>query len=275
MVKTGFLKELEQKTTRTIVIRSILRWESAVIIALTLVLFFLVPEPLPFWQAWFWLVLGGVGFIALVWSSLRDPEFRAMAVSEMFRERFDPREIRDSELRQHVERALECRDLMDEALAERRVRVSAGTMADARQDVATWMENVFRLAGRLDVYKADATVHQEMQSAGLAVKKLKTRLALEDDETVRREISQTIAQRQIQRDDLRRLETVMERAEFQLESTIAGMGNLYTQITNLSARDVASGRVRTLRQEIAVQAQAVHDMVRAVDEVYQAWANPR
>ena len=254
---------------RAIVVRSVYRWESAVIIALTLILFFLVPKPLPFWQPWFWLVLGSFGVTAVVWSSLRDPEFRAKAISEMFREGFDVREIKDIELRRQVEQALEYRDLMDEAISESREGVSPGSMADARQDVAAWVENVFGLARRLDVYKADTTVHQDMQSVGLAIEKLKTRLAMEDDETVRREISQTIAQRQIQRDDLRRLETVMERAEFQLESTITGMGNVITQVTSLSARDVASGRVRSLRKEIAAQLQAAHDMVQTMDEVYR------
>jgi len=51
MTKSSFQDELERKARRAILVRSFYRWESAAIIALTLILFFLVPQPLPFWQA--------------------------------------------------------------------------------------------------------------------------------------------------------------------------------------------------------------------------------
>ena len=92
MAKGSFQDELERKASRAILTSAVYRWESAAIIALSLILFFLVPQPLPFWQPWFWLALGALGEIGLVWSSLKDPEFRAKAVAGMFREKFKPQE---------------------------------------------------------------------------------------------------------------------------------------------------------------------------------------
>ena len=115
MAKTSFREELEQKAGRAILTRSIYRWESAVIIGLTLIMALLtltgaVPALFGILQWWSWLVLGAVGEIGLVWSSVKDPAFRARAVAEMFHEKFRPSAISNNALRQRVEKALEYRD---------------------------------------------------------------------------------------------------------------------------------------------------------------------
>jgi hypothetical protein len=274
MTKRSFQDELEQKATRAILTRSIYRWESAAIIALTLILFTLVPQPLPFWQSWFWLLLGALGEIGLVWTSLTDPEFRARAVAEMFREKFKPKEIDDAGLRQRVERALEYRDRIDEVINKSREGVLRDHLKDVSQGITAWMENVFRLAKRLDAYLRDAMIHQDLQSLPSAIENLKKRLALEDSDAVKRQISQTIAQKQIQLDNLRKLENVMERAQFQLESTITAMGTVYSQMMILDSRDVGAGRAQRLQEDIGDQVQALQDVVTTMDEVYQAGTGP-
>jgi hypothetical protein len=274
MAKSSYQKELQQKATRAILIGSIYRWESAVIIALTLILFFLVPQPLPFWQPWFWLILGALGEVGLVWSSLRDPEFRARAVAGMFHDRFKPGEIRSKKLRGQVEQVLEYRERIDEVIAGSREGVLRDHMADVSQGVTDWVENVFRLAKGLDDYLADETIHRDLQSVEPAIEKLKKRLAAEDDDTVKRQISQAIAQRQIQQENLRKLENVMERAEFQLESTLTAMGTVYSQMKLLGSRDVTSGRAQRLQQDIADQVQGLQDVVQTMDEVYHTGADP-
>jgi hypothetical protein len=274
MAKRSFREELEQRATRAILTRSVYRWESAAIIALTLILVAFMPEPLPFWQWWFWLVLGGLGEVGLVWSSLKDPEFRAKAVAEMFREKFKAREIKNQGLRQRVERALEYRDRIDEVINTSREGVLRAHLKDVSQGITDWMENVFRLARRLDAYLADGMIRQDLQSLPSAIGNLKKRLALEDSDTVKRQISQTIAQKQIQLDNLRKLQNVMEQAQFQLESTISAMGTVHSQIMILGARDVASGRAQRLQQDVNDQVQALQDVVHTLDEVYQAGADP-
>ncbi len=279
MANNSFQKELERKATRAILTRAIYRWESAVIIALTLGLAALslagvIPALFPFWRWWFWLVLGAVGEAAMVWSSVKDPEFRAKAVAEMFHEKFNARDIKNKQRRGQVEQALEYRDRIGIAIDGSREGVLRSHMADVSQDITAWMENVFRLARRLDDYEADETIHRDMQAVGPAIDGLKKRLALEDDDTVKRQISQAIAQRQIQRDNLRKLQTVMEQAEFQLESTITAMGTVYSQMMILNSRDVASGRAQRLQQDITDQVRALQDVVHTMDQIYQAGTDP-
>jgi hypothetical protein len=279
MAKRNLQEELEQRAGRAILTRSIYRWESAVIIALTLSLAFLslvgvIPALFGVFQWWFWLVLGALGEVGLVWSSVRDPEFRAKAVAEMFREKYKPRQIKNKALRQRVEKALDYRDRIDEVIAKSRAGVMRDHMADVSRGITDWMQNVFRLASRLDAYMADETLRHDLQSVDPSIESLKKRLAVEDDDTVKRQISQTIAQKQIQRDNLQKLQNVMERAQFQLESTITAMGTVYSQMMILGARDVASGRAQRLQQDIDDQVQALQDVVHTVDEVYQAGTDP-
>lgn len=279
MSKQSFREQLEQRAGRAILTRSIYRWESAVIIALTtslalLTLVGVIPALFGIFQWWFWLVLGALGEIGLVWSSVKDPEFRARAVGEMFREKFEPREIKNNALRTRVEKALDYRERIDEVIAKSREGVMRDHMADVSQGTTDWMENIFRLANRLDAYMADEMLRQDLQSVEPSIEALKKRLALEEDDTVKRQISQTIAQKQIQRDNLHKLQNVMEQAQFQLESTITAMGTVYSQMMLLGSRDVAAGRAERLQQDIDDQVQALQDVVQTMDEVYHAGTDP-
>ena len=266
----SFQDELEKRATRSLLIRAVYRWESAIIIAVTLVLFALIPQPFPFWERWFWLVLGALGEIGLVWTSLTDPEFRARAVGEMFREKFRPSSIGTAELRKQVEKALEYRDRIDKTINKSRDGVLRQHLQDVSRGVNVWGENIFRLATRIDAFRRDTVIESDMKAVEPDINKLKQRLSLEDDDTVKRQISQAIAQKQIQRDNLLKLQNVMEQAEFQLDSTLTAMGTVYSQIMLLSARDVASGRAQRLQQDVNDQVQALQDVVTTVDEVYRA-----
>lgn len=275
MTKSNLYAELERKATRAIFARSFYRWESAVILSVTLALTLLtavgvLPVLFGLLGWWFWLGLGLVGEAAFVWSSVQDPSLQADAVDGMFRERFDVRRIQDEQLREQVEKALEYRQRIDDVIHSSREGVLQDHLRDASRDTTRWLENVFRLAHRLDAYERDEVIRQDRKAVDPAIDNLKKKLAIEDDPTVQRQISQAIAQRQIQRDNLLKLENVMEQAQFQLESTITAIATVYSQMMILGARDVASGRARRLQQEIAGQVQALQDVVQTMDEVYQA-----
>ena len=169
MAQSDFATELEKRAGRAILVRSVYRWESAVIIAVTLGLALLtltglIPALFGIFQWWSWLILGALGEIGLVWSSIKEPEFRAKAVAEMFRESFKPRDIHDQALRSRVEKALEYRDKIDEVIAKSREGVMRDHMADVSHGITQWMENVYRLARRLDAYMSDDTLRQDMQA---------------------------------------------------------------------------------------------------------------
>jgi hypothetical protein len=272
----SFQRELEQRATRAILTRSFYRWESAVIIAVTLILTFLsrfgALSSLPVFQSlwWGWLVLGGLGEVALIWSSLKDPEFRARAVAEMFREKFNPKEIEDKDLRSKVIKALEYRDSIDEEINTSREGIMRDHLRDASGGITHWMENTFRLARRLDSYRTDHMIQRDRTNVEPEIEALKKRLAAESDAAIKQQITQSIAQKQIQRDNLNKLEQTMGQAESQLDSTLTAMGTVYSQVKLLKSKGaVSSGRAQRLQQDVSDQVQALQDVVQTMDEVYQ------
>ncbi len=71
---TTVRSDIQRRAQSAIIQYAFLRWESALIIGLTLVLFFLFPKPFPWWPPAAWLLLGLVGLAALVYSSLTDSD---------------------------------------------------------------------------------------------------------------------------------------------------------------------------------------------------------
>jgi hypothetical protein len=99
--------ELQKKAQSAILQYAFFRWESAVVLAGTILLTALFPHPFSWWPVWGWPLLGLLGLAAIVHSSLTDAEINARILQELFREQFDPRQIRDQDLRADVETALE------------------------------------------------------------------------------------------------------------------------------------------------------------------------
>ena len=65
--------ELKQRVTRAIITHAFFRLESALIIAMTIILTTLFPMPFPWWQWWYWLVIGVVAEGLIIYTSLTDP----------------------------------------------------------------------------------------------------------------------------------------------------------------------------------------------------------
>ena len=81
--------ELRKKAQSAILQHAFFRWESAVVLAGTLLLAVLLPRPFPWWPVWGWPLLGLLGLTILVYTSLTDAETNARVVSELFQPAFD------------------------------------------------------------------------------------------------------------------------------------------------------------------------------------------
>jgi len=81
---------------------------------------------------------------------------------------------------------------------------------------------------------------------------------------------ETIRSKEAQWENLQKLQNTMEKAEFQLEDTLAALGTLYTQLQLIGAKDVDSGHTQRLQEDIAGQIASLQDIAEAMDSV-----NPR
>jgi hypothetical protein len=270
--------ELRERAVRALISFAVFRWESAVTLAATLILSVLIPDPfrgvLPFWRWWFWIIIGTIAEALIVVTSIYDPQVRERVVGEMFREKFNPREIASAECRLKITRALEYREQMEVLLQRARDGALRTHLEATVSDVSDWISNMFSLAQRLDDYKSSTVLQQDLASVPAAIQDLQKRLQAEKQGQVRAQLEQTIKNKQAQLAQLQHLDSTMERAELQLDDTLSAMGTIYAQMQLIGAKDIDSGRAQRLREDIGDQIDSLHDIVQTMDEVYQSSETP-
>lgn len=272
MAKSSVKTDLERRAWRAMLLNALLRWESAVIIALTILLAFFVPQPFPGWQWWFWLIGGALAELALVYTSLTDPEFGRRVVADMLHQEYDLDEIHTKKYRGYLQKAFEYRERIEEAIARHRRGVMRDQFQDTARQTDDWIRYIYEIARRLDYYAEDDLFSRDLESVPKRIKELRARLEREDDPRVRAQLEETLRAKEAQFDNLHQLDNDIQRAELQLEHTLTAMGTIYSQLGRANAKDVDSGRVRRLRDEMADEVHELQDVLDAMDEVYETSA---
>jgi hypothetical protein len=260
--------QLKQRTTQAIIEHAFFRFESALTIALTILLLFFFPKPFPWWQWWYWLVLGILGEMLIIYTSLTDETTGRQVVSDMLRQEFNPREIGSTQYRQRLEKALEYRRRIEEYVRSSEAGVLRDHLLDTTTGIADWVANVYGLARRLDSYDSDKMLIQDRRELPRAIADLRSRLQQEEDESVRQQLRKAITSKEEQLINLGKLQNMMEKAEYQLETTLTALGTVYSQILLVDAKDIDSGRAQRLREDVAEQVAALQSLQETLDEVY-------
>jgi hypothetical protein len=275
--RTSFADTLERRARRAIYWHALLRWESAAVIALTLVI-----------SAFLALVsLGSAGGFSLLWasvalgigllteaviffSSVTDEEENARVVAALLRDQYKPKHLRSRKLKAQLNKALEYQGLIIATVQRIRSEVLRDRLVRATEPVDDWIEAIYRLSTRLDAYEQNQVIKRDLRSVPLAVDNFKKRLAQEDDPAVQATLRNTIADKERQWEHLSHLQNTMEKAQYQLESTMAALGTVYAQVQAIDLRGAEKGRTERLRQEIDDQVTQLQDLSEAMDEVYTA-----
>jgi hypothetical protein len=266
--------ELRERAAKALISYAVFRWESALTLAATLLLTVFLRDPfqgiLPFWQWWFWPILGLLAEALLIYTSIRDPAVQGQVVREIFRAKFNPREIGSSEYRQQILKALEYREQMETLLQRTRDGALRMHLQSNVNDLSDWLSSMFNLARRLDYYQSSSMLQQDLQSVPKSIEQLEQRLAHETDPQVRNQIKKTIANKRAQLQQLDRLDNTMERAALQLDDALSAMGTIYAQMQLIGAKDIDSSRAQRLRENIAEEVDSLTDILQTMDEVYQS-----
>jgi gas vesicle protein len=263
-------RTLEERVQKAILQHAIFRWESAVVIGLTIVLTGLAALTRPFNFAWLFSLVGGmIGEAALVYSSLRDPETGRQVVANMLRDEFHPERLRDKQLQQQIGEAFDYRSRIEAAIRERRDTVLKDNLSETARQIDEWLENIYSLAQRLDRHQAEKKIlDRDRARADERLRQLQKQLKSETDPAVRRQMETNIESLRRQVETIDTLNSTMDRARLQLENTLSALGTIYSQTMLIGARDIDSGRARRLRQEIVEEVEDLGDILAAMEEVY-------
>ena len=266
-------RDIEQQAQKAILQRAIFRLENALLLSGSLLLAAFFPQPfpqsLPWFNWWTWLLLGGLGVAGIIISTLRDPKERAEAVAEMFRERHNPALIKNKELRSKYERALEYYDRLQEIsdqMKSERLRERTGESVRQMED---WVSNFYRLALRLQAFRNDGILNRDRQQTPKRIRSLRAKIKLEADPGVRKQLETNLASKRRQWENLQALDNLMEKADLQLDHSLAALGTVYSQLLLIgSKRDIDSASAQRLQADVNDEVASLQDLVTSINEVY-------
>ncbi|NOZ49283.1 MAG: hypothetical protein GXP37_04445 [Chloroflexi bacterium] len=266
-------RQIEAKAQRAILSRAVFRTENAMLIAGSMLLAAFFPQPfpqsLPWFDWWTWLLLGGVGVAGIIVSTLKDPQEAAQAVADMFREEHDVRLIKDRNLRRKFEQALAYYNRLQEVAASMKSeRLRQRTSASVRQ-MEDWVSNIYHLALRLQAYRADGILNRDRDEVPKSVRRLRNEIKLEAEPALRAQMQATLASKQKQWQNLKALDSLMEKAELQLDHSVAALGTVYSQLLLIGGkREIDNSAAQRLQEDVSDEVANLQDLVDSINQVY-------
>lgn len=263
---------IERQAQRAIFEHALIRAENAVILAGAILLAFFLPSPLPgmlpWWGAWTWLLLGAAGVALMTWSSLKDPREREQAVEQLFREKYNVSGLRDRELKEKLKKAEEYHVQIKAAIKSQKDGILKQRMQRTTAEIYDWIGNMVRLARRLDAYRGDPIIKGDRGGLKDSIPTLQARLQRESDPRVHQQLETTLADQRRLQDNIAELDNRMQRADLQLDSSLAALGTIYSQILLVGSKEVDSDRAERLSADIASEVTSLQDVVDSINEVY-------
>ena len=260
--------DIQKRAQSAVLQYAFFRWESALVIALTIVLFFLLPRPFPWWPRYGWLVLGICGLAALVYSSLTDAETNAKVLLRLFQEQFDTKRIRDKELRADLETALEYQRRIEVQVRQQDRALLRDRLNETVNQITQWIANMYALALRLDSYRRDDLLAKQRGTLPQELKDLAEQRKRTTNAATQAQLDQVIDTKGKQWQALRDLDDRMKQAELQLQESLAALATIYSQVQLVDAQSVESGRAERLQSDIRDQVNRLGDLVDSINEVY-------
>lgn len=137
---------------------------------------------------------------------------------------------------------------------------------ELRRQVNTLSAAIESLMERTTALRKNPTIQRDMKSVPKAISKLEKQLAAETDPALKRQLNHTLIGRRRQLESLERLDSIIKRAEIQIESTLSQLGTLYSQLlTGQSTSDVAD--YSRLSADMDEEVRLLEDQLEALREV--------
>jgi len=265
------MNDLRQRTFWTLLQNAVLSPISGVLIAMAIILVGIgVKVPVINATPVTWLIAIIPIWLVIVTANIVSKQSGEQAASQVLRDEYDVGHITSTSLRTVVAQAIAYRERIDKAVSQFDSPVMRGRLQDVANQVDAWVGSIYTLAKRLDTYRNDSIISTDLNTVPQSIKQLQTRFTAETDQTVKKDIGETIARRQDQLTTLNNLRTSMDRAELQLENTLTALGTVYSQTLLLDARDVDNSKTQRLRDSISEHVASLNDLQSSLDEVYQA-----
>jgi hypothetical protein len=270
MAEDSIMDRMEKQAGKALIKNAIFRLESALMVGGTIVATVFLPQLITAIPAFVWPILGAIGEAAVIYSTLTDDAEKQKAIESAFREKYNTAGIRDRNLRDKLNEAEQYRKRIQAVVDQQRSGVLRDRLKATTNQVYDWIANMVKLARRIDDYRMDPIIRRDITNVPRDIEVLKRRLALERDASVREQMTTTLESSQRQMEALQELKGRMERADLQLDHSLAALGTVYSQFLLIGSKDVDSDRAERLRDDIRDQVLALQDIVDSLNEVYSS-----
>jgi chromosome segregation ATPase len=138
-------------------------------------------------------------------------------------------------------------------------------------DVNQWIQGMVDLSLHLDEYADNQLVSRDIKEVPQRISKVKQRIEMESrkagSESVVNELQRQLRALEQQLENLQAATTNAKRAEIQLETALASLGTMYSQMSRLGTSEVDSSKMNRMRGEIQEEVASLQDLIHAMDEV--------
>lgn len=212
-----------------------------------------------------------VAEFVFLYRSFTNKELHAKAVAEMLNPEisFTPATIKDKALRAKVDKALEYWALIDDEIkkAPKGILRDGSPHAVTHQEVTHWLQAVHNLAEHVDKLRDNKVIQQDLQKIPKLIQEYKADQAKAKAPEVKQQLEKTIADQERQLRSLQTLQANIDKATYQLDSTISALGTIYSQLLLVGSKDESGSRMYRLQEEISEQVHQLEDITDAMDEV--------
>lgn len=257
---------IQKRAQNQLLQHAVFRWESAAVIAGTLLLTTFIPNPLGL-PLLVWPLLGAGGLGAIVVSSLRDQDENAKVLQRAFQEQFNPKLLSDPNLREDVEIALEYQRRIEDQIARQKEGPMRSRLETTAGKLSDWISNVHKLAVQIDAHRKDSLLLRDMQTLPGEIDRLVAQRRLESNPAVQKQLDEVIASKDQHGKALVALDDRMKQAQLQMERSITALATIYSQVQLVDTQNVGSGRAERLQLEIQEQVDRLDDIVESISEI--------
>ncbi|HXV41972.1 MAG TPA: hypothetical protein VEC96_02820, partial [Anaerolineae bacterium] len=166
----------------------------------------------------------------------------------------------------HLDRALAYHTQIDSLIKATPDASARARLQDLAVQVDEWVEAIEDLVRRIDDIQQNNLIRQDLEAVPQAIANLETRLAQESDPDIQAQLERTLSNRKNQLASLERLQTMMKRAEIQIESTLSSLGTIYSQLLTGQSTDHVADYSR-LSSEVDEEVRLLQDRLEALEEV--------
>lgn len=268
MATESIIDRIEQEAQKALLKNAVFRLESALMVGGAILASVFLPNLIGWIPWWAWPVLGVIGEAAIIWSSLTDKAEQQKVIESLFREKYSTAGFRDRNLRDKLNEAEQYRQRIQTVVDQQRSGLLRDRMKGTTSQVYDWLANMVTLARRLDAFRMDPLIKRDLDSVPKEIKQLEARLNLEGNARVRQQMAATLESNRRHLATLQELAGRMQRADLQLDNSLAALGTVYSQLLLIGSKDVDSDRADRLRDDIRGEVLALQDLVESLNEVY-------